>query len=145
MSDIISNYQRWKQEGEDLRAKAKQAIEARFREVLLEAVQLAEEYKHDFGKPLTPPSPVTSFKYKAVVRTASKSKPASKEAPPQASRSKSAAPAPNEKPDPAVTALTKKLAAARKKLEAARAAGRPTKNFEDRVYEVEDELRLAQK
>jgi hypothetical protein len=30
-----------------------------------------------------------------------------------------------------------------KKLEAAKGAGKPTKNLEDKLYEVEDELRLA--
>ena len=32
MNNIISEYQKWKQQGEDLRIKAKQAMEARFRE-----------------------------------------------------------------------------------------------------------------
>ncbi len=40
-------------------------------------------------------------------------------------------------------ALEKRLAQARGKLEAAKAAGKPTKNLEDRIYEIEDELRLS--
>ena len=43
MSDILSDYQKWKQQGKDLRAQAKQAMESRFCELLKEAVQIAEE------------------------------------------------------------------------------------------------------
>ena len=49
-----------------------------------------------------------------------------------------------KKVDPAITALHKKLAGAKAKLEAAKVAGTPTKNLEDKVYELEDDLRLAQ-
>ena len=74
MSDIIAEYQRWNQQGGDLRAKAKTAMETRFRELLLEAARLA---------------------------------------------------------------------AARKKLESAQAAGTPTRDIDDKIYEIEDALRLA--
>lgn len=40
MSDIITDYQKWKRQGEDLRVQAKQATEARFRELLSEEVQI---------------------------------------------------------------------------------------------------------
>lgn len=42
-----------------------------------------------------------------------------------------------------MTALQKKLATARKKLDAAKAAGQTTRDLDDRIYEIEDELRLA--
>ena len=51
--------------GEDLRIKAKQAMELRFRELLVEAIQVAEEYRSDFGASLKPPPAVTSFRYKS--------------------------------------------------------------------------------
>ena len=57
-----------------------------------------------------------------------------------------AAPAPVAAPvktDPKIVALEKQLAAARKKLDAAKEKGASTKNLEDRVYELEDDLRLA--
>ena len=133
MSDPISEYQRWKQQGQDLRSNAKQAIELRFRELLTEAIHLAEEYKADFGKALTPPASITSFRYKAGGKRPAV-KPAVK---------KTAAPV-VKKADPAIAALSKKLAGARAKLEAAKVAGTPTKNLEDKVYELEDDLRLAQ-
>jgi len=54
--------------------------------------------------------------------------------------------APREEPkvqNPKVAGLQKKLAAAKKKLEDAKAAGTPTRVLEDKIYEIEDELRLA--
>jgi hypothetical protein len=134
MSDPISEYQRWKQQGQGLRANAKQAIEQRFRDLLTEAIHLAEEYKADFGKSLTPPPAVTVFRYKAGAK-----RPAAKKGAAAAPK-----PAPPAKLDPKIAALTKRLAGAKAKLEAAKAAGTPTKNLEDKVYELEDDLRLAQ-
>jgi hypothetical protein len=40
MSDAITEYQKWKQQGESLRVQAKQAIEARFRDLLAEGFKL---------------------------------------------------------------------------------------------------------
>jgi len=140
MPDVINEYQKWKQQGESLRTQAKQAMESRFRELLAEAVSLAEEFRADFGGPLKPPANVTAFRYKASGKP--KSKKAGK--PPAV---KAAAPPPPEtkveKPNPKVTALEKRLAGAVKKLGDAKAAGTPTRALEDRVYEIEDALRLA--
>ena len=129
MSDPIAEYLQWKKQGGDLRAKAKQAIEARFRELLTEAVHLAEEYRADFGVVLAPPVAVTSFKFRAPAKKAVK------KAVPTAEPVKAA--------NPKVVALERQLAAARKKVDAAKAKGAGTKNLEDRVYELEDDLRLA--
>ncbi len=137
MSDPISEYLRWKQQGQDLRSNAKQAIEVRFREILIEAVHLAEEYKTDFGKALVPPPAITAFRYKAGAK-----RPVAKAAKKTAAPVAKATPA--AKVDPAIAALTKRLAGAKAKLEAAKVAGTPTKNLEDKVYELEDDLRLAQ-
>ncbi len=135
MSDVIAEYQRWKQQGGDLRAKARVAMESRFRELLTEAVKVAEEYHADFGGQLKPPVIVTAFRFKSG--KAKKAAPAAKKA------AAPVAPAPPAKPDRKVTALEKKLATAKKKLDAAKAAGRPTRDLDDRIYEIEDELRLA--
>src|SRR5437764_3487424 len=105
MTDVISQYQKWKEQGESLRGQAKQAMESRFREILSEAVRIAEEYRADFGTPLKPALPVTAFKYKASakpkVKKAAKAKSGTKapEAPPE----------PIAKPDPKVTGLQKRL------------------------------------
>jgi hypothetical protein len=135
MSDVISEYQRWKQQGEGLRAQAKHAMESRFKELMVEAVHLSEEYRADFGAALKPPPPVTAFRYKASARPKSKKAAKPKEPP-------LVAPPPS-KPDPKMTSLQKKLATAKKKLDEAKAAGSPTRAIEDRIYELEDDLRLA--
>ena len=130
MKDVIVEYQRWKQQGEGLRAEAMRAMETRYRDLLTEAIQIAEEYRADFGIALKLPAGVTSFDYKAGSgRKTKASAPAPTTAPV----------APEAKPGP----LEKRLATAQKKLEAARAAGAPTKNLEDKIYEIEDEIRLA--
>lgn len=138
MSDVISQYQKWKEQGQSLRSQAKQAMESRFRELLAEAVQVAEEYRSDFGGPLKPPSPVTAFRYKAG--TKGKAKKSAKKAP-DAPPAPAAQAAP--KSDPKVDRLQKRLSTAKKKLEAAKADNKPTRSLEDQIYEIEDEIRLA--
>ena len=140
MADVISDYQKWKQQGENLKTQVKQAMESRFRELLTEAVSIAEEYRADFGAALKPPPAVTAFRYRASTKT--KSKKASKPHPVKASEM-----VPQEskgqKPDPKLAGLQKRLASAKKKLEDAKGAGSPTRKIEDRIYEIEDALRLA--
>ena len=135
MSDVIAEYQRWKQQGGDLRAKARVAMESRFRELLTEAVKVADEYHADFGGTLKPPVVVTAFRYKSGK--------AKKTAAPVSKKAAPLPPAPPAKPDPKVTALQKKLATVRKKLDVAKAAGQATRDLDDRIYEIEDALRLA--
>jgi hypothetical protein len=136
MSDVISDYQKWKQQGEDLRSQAKAAMELRFRELLGEAVKIAEMYRADFGAVLKPPPAVTSFRFKASA------KPKAKKAAPKNAPVAAPASAPAVKPNPKVAGLQKKLDTARKKLDAAKTAGSPTRALEDKIYEIEDELRL---
>ena len=140
MPDVISEYQKWKQQGENLRTQAKQAMESRFRELLTEAVAIADEYRADFGAPLKPPPSVTAFRYKAHGKAKSK-KPGKQHAvkTPESARVESK----EQKSDPKIAGLQKRLATARKKLEDAKAAGTPTRALEDRVYEIEDAMRLA--
>jgi hypothetical protein len=142
MPDVISEYQRWKQQGDSLRTQAKQAMESRFRELLSEAAAVAEEYRSDFGAPLKPPPGITAFRYKA---SAKKGKKAAKKA---AAPAAAAKPAPKvevkeSKPDPKIARLQKRLAMAKGKLDEAKAAGAPTRKIEDSIYEIEDELRLS--
>jgi hypothetical protein len=133
MDNVISEYQKWKKQGEQLRLQAKQAMEARFHELLGEAVQIAQEYHRDFGAAMKPPASITAFRYK---------KPADRKARKSASP-KPPAPEPPPSVNPKVVALHKQRTQLQKKLEVAKAAGKPTKNLDDRIYEVEDELRLA--
>jgi hypothetical protein len=146
MTDVITEYQKWKSQGEELRAKAKLAMEARFRDLLLEAVKVAEEYKTDFGGVLKPPPAVATFRYKAgkVKKAAPAAKPgpgASKKA--EAPTAPEKKPLPPAKPDRKFLGLQKRLETAKKKLEAAKAAGAPTRDLDDKVYELEDALRVA--
>ena len=125
MSDPIAEYLQWKKQGGELRAKAKQAMEARFRELLTEAAQLAEEYRADFGVALAPPASVTSFKFKAGGKKVVKKVVAAAPVAAAATIAKAQVikmPAAG-KPDPKIGALEKQLAAARKKLEGAKAKG----------------------
>jgi hypothetical protein len=131
--DAITEYQRWKQQGESLRMQAKQAMEIRFRDLLLEAAQIAQEYHRDFGGALKPPASITTFRYKTTAGHKAK-KPAVKNV---------AAKPPAPSADPRIASLEKRRAQIQKKLEVAKAAGKPTRNLDDRLYEVEDELRLA--
>jgi hypothetical protein len=137
MNNIISDYQKWKQQGEDLRVQAKQAMESRFRELLVEAIHIAEEYRSDFGAPLKPPPGVTSFRYK------SSGKPKKTQKPKLAAKEASPPPKAVAKTNPKTAGLQKKLSAAQQKLEQAKASGAPTKNLEDRIYEIEDAIRLS--
>jgi hypothetical protein len=138
MPDVISEYQRWKQQGDSLRTQAKQAMESRFKELLSEAAAIAEEYRSDFGAPLKPPAGITAFRYKASAKKAKKA--AKKSEPPKATKEPQSKEA---KPDPKIAGLQKRLATARKKLDDAKAANAPTRKIEDSIYEIEDELRLA--
>jgi len=142
MSDVISEYQRWKQQGDDLRLKAKQAKESRFRELLLEGAQIAGEYRADFGAVLKPPSPVTAFRYKAHAKTKGKKASKPKSAGKVARAEPQIEPAP-QKPNPKIGRLQHGLAITRRKLDEAKAAGKPTRPLEDKIYEIEDALRLA--
>lgn len=140
MNDVISEYQKWKLQGDDLRAKAKQAMESRFRGLLSEAIQLAEEYRADFGATLKPPSTVTSFRYKASKGKAKKD--GKQKTAVKSDRGETHSPGP-QKPTSKVIGLKKRLATAKQKLEESKAAGKPTRPLEDKIYEIEDELRLA--
>jgi hypothetical protein len=138
--DPISEYQKWKQQGESLRSQAKQAMESRFRELLTDAAGIAQEYQRDFGTSLKPPATITAFRYKKA--GAQKSKQGVKTPVPRRQEPQAAITS-NPTSDPKIRGLEKRRVQIQKKLDAAKGAGKPTKNLEDKLYEVEDELRLA--
>src|ERR1022692_3864229 len=115
--DPITEYQKWKQQGESLRSQAKQAMETRFRELLSEAAGIAQEYQRDFGTSLKPPATITAFRYKRAA--AQKSKKAA------IPRPKAAAPDPQISRQ--IAGLERRRTQIQKKLEAAKGAGKPTK------------------
>lgn len=114
-------------------------MESRYRELLTEAIQISEEYRADFGVALKLPAGVAAFEFKAG-GGGKKAKPI---APVVVAPAPAPAPPSPSAPNPKLGPLERRLAAARKKLEAAKAAGSPTKNLEDKIYEIEDEIRLA--
>ena len=99
-------------------------------------MRIAEEYRADFGAALKPPPAVTAFRYKASAKAKQKASKANPAAAPKPEP-------PAAKPNPKVAGLQKRLATAKKKLEDAKAGGATTRPYEDKVYEIEDELRLA--
>ena len=109
-------------------------MEVRFKELLIEAAQILADYQADFGGVLKPPAPVTVFKTKQGAKPKAKPPVPAAESKPPASAVSS----------PKVAALERKLATAKKKLDAAKGSGGSTKTLEDKVYEIEDDLRLAQ-
>jgi len=135
MKDVIAEYHHWKAQGEGLRTEAMRAMESRYRELLTEAIQISEEYRADFGVALKLPAGVAAFEFKAG---------GAKKAKPTAPVVMALAPPPPPVPNPKLAPLERRLATAHKKLGVAKAAGSPTKNLEDKIYEIEDEIRLAQ-
>jgi hypothetical protein len=117
-------------------------MESRFRELLSEAARIAEEYRTDFGAVLKPPSPVTVFRYKARARTKSK-KAGEPKSVGKVVREKPQVESAPQKSNPKIAGLQKRLATGKRKLEEAKATGKPTRPLEDKIYEIEDELRLA--
>ena len=110
-------------------------MESRFRELLTEAVKVAEEYHADFRATLKPPVVVTAFRYKSG--KAKKPAPLSK----QAARVAVAAPPPAKR--------TRRSPRFRNSRRRGRSWMRPRRranrrrDLDDRIYEIEDALRLA--
>jgi hypothetical protein len=138
MENVIAEYQKWKQQGHSLRTQARQAMEARFRDLLTEAAHVAHEYQNDFGVALKPPPSITAFRYKSATgKPAAKAKKTASASVPLTEK------APEKAVNPKIAPLEKRLAQAREKLDAAKTAGKPTRNLEDKIYEIEDAIRLA--
>ncbi len=117
MSNTIDQYREAKATYQKLHNQAKKELVARFNQLAAELFQIQRELKEDFG-------------HKVTVPTKSKSARAPRTAPPK------------EPENPKIVAIEKRLAIQKKKLEAA-AAGKPDKPIKDRIYELEDEIRLA--
>jgi hypothetical protein len=128
-NNAIDQYRHAKSEYLRLRNQAKKELIARFHQAASELFQIQRELLEDFGEKIAIPS------------KAKKSRPAkgAKKPEPKHAPSEPTAPA-----SPQVVALQQQLQRARKKLADVQAAGKPTKVAEDRIYELEDAIRLAQ-
>ncbi|WP_031501036.1 hypothetical protein [Bryobacter aggregatus] len=129
MSTTLDQYREAKQNWLKLRNQAKKELVTRFHEVGAELLQIQRELLEDFGEKVSLP-------LKAKKGPAKKAAPAP--APPVAAKP---VPTPS-KPAPA-NPLEKLLAVQKKKLAEAKAAGKATKAIEDRIYEIEDDIRVA--
>ena len=117
MSTSLDQYRAAKADYLKLRNQAKKELIARFNELASELLGIQRELLEDFSEKVTMPA-----------------KPKKKQA-------AAASPAPNEKK---IAAVQKQIDGQKKKLSDLQAAGKPTKTVEDRIYELEDELRLVQ-
>ena len=122
MPNTIEQYREAKATYQKLHSQAKKELVARFNQLAAELLQIQRELKEDFG-------------HKATIPTKSKTARAPRTAP-----SKAPALLP---PNPKIALVEKRLADQRKKLEQALATGKTDKPIKDRIYELEDELRLA--
>ena len=104
-----------------LQTQAKKDLIARFHELASELLQVQAELKTDFGVKLTIPA-------KPKARKATKTAPK---------------PMPAPEPSPKLVALEKRLSGYKQKLEEGVKAGKDVKLIKDKIYEVEDAIRLA--
>ena len=132
MSSTIEQYREAKTQYLKLRNQARKDLVLRFHALANELLQVQRELLEDFGEKIA--LPARSKKGRAVkAGKTAEAKPAALPPP------KAAGP-----PSPKVIALEKQLNGLKKKLSDTQAAGKPMKAMEDRIYELEDELRLAQ-
>ena len=131
MSNTLDQYREAKNSYLRLKNQAKKELLARFHEVAAELVQLQRELLEDFGEKVAIPA-------KPKKARTGKSGQAAKE---QTKPSVEAPPAP---PSPRVLEVQKQLDRQKKRLADAQTSGKPAKALEDKVYELEDELRLLQ-
>jgi len=129
MSSTLDQYREAKQSWMKLRNLAKKELVTRFHEVAAELHQIQRELLEDFGEKVSLPTKPKKAVGKKIPAASIPITPVA------------APPAP--KHSPSVIGLHKKLEAQRKKLAEAKAAGKPTKPIEDRIYEIEDDIRLA--
>ena len=104
-----------------LQAQAKKELIARFHELANELLQVQAELRTDFGVKLTIPS---KPKPRKAVKVA-------------------ASPQAEAEPSPKIIGLEKRLTGHKRKLEEALKAGKDVKPIKDKIYEIEDAIRLA--
>lgn len=121
MPTTLDQYREAKNSYLKLKNQAKKELIAHFHALASEMLQVQRELLEDFGEKVV--MPVKAKKPKPVKPVAASVEPAAP---------------PSEKS----IALRKQLESQKKKLAAAKAANKPTKAMDDRIYEIEDALRL---
>ncbi len=121
MPTTIDQYREAKSQYLKLRNQAKKELIARFHELSGELLRVQRELLEDFGEKIAISNKPKKTRSKAVVPAAE----------------------PETSPEPAkVAAIQKLIERQKKKLADTQAANKPTKTVQDRLYELEDELRL---
>ncbi len=138
MADLkaLQSYLEYQKQATELENTARKEIQDRFRVLLEEAAQLAATYKKTFGGKLEPPKSVKTF---AVAGSAGRG--AAKSAKKKAAPSIAAPPPPPPVDLKKLNALKKSLATAEEKL-AASADDKEKRRLQDKIYMIEDEIRL---
>lgn len=121
MPTNLEQYRAAKADYLKLRNQAKKELVARFNELANELLKIQQELLEDFGEKVSMPAKPKRIKTPTAAAAGSPAAPDSGR----------------------VTAVQKKIDAQKKKLADLQAGGKPTKAVEDRIYELEDELRLA--
>jgi hypothetical protein len=128
-STTIEQYREAKNNYLKLKNQARKELVSRFNTLAAELLQVQRELLEDFGEKVSLPAKGSIVK---------------KPKPPAAAST----PVPNSAPDPVDTAkaasLNRQLDKQKRKLQELKAAGKPTKAVDDRIYEIEDEIRLLQ-
>jgi hypothetical protein len=125
MPNTLDQYRQAKQDILKLHGAAKKELIARFNELANELLLVQKELREEFGVKMAVPS-------KPKAARAKRGAPATK---------REATKAPIDSPE--VSMLEKKLVTQKRKLDEASKNGKPEKSIQDRIYELEDELRLA--
>ena len=127
MPTTIDQYREAKTQYLKLRNQAKKELIARFHELSGELLRIQRELLEDFGEKIA----ISNKPKKARPKAAS---PAGEEPP--------AAPPKAAAADPKIASAQKSIERQKKKIADLQAAGKNPKTAQDRLYELEDELRL---
>jgi hypothetical protein len=127
MSTTIEQYREAKAQYLKLKNQAKKDLLARFHALANELLQVQRELLEDFGEKITLPA-----------------KPKKTARPAKAPKVPEPEPEPPAPPSPKVLGIERQLEKLKKKLAETQAVGKPVKPIEDKIYELEDELRLTQ-
>lgn len=128
MPNTVDAYREAKMTYMRLRDQAKKDLLAQFYQLSNQLFQIQKELRDDFG-------------HKVAIPAKPKAKRA-KTAPPPGPKAVESKPA-ETKTSPKITAIEKKIALQSKKLQELASTGKPTQAIKDKIYELEDELRLA--
>lgn len=126
MPNTVDAYREAKMTYMRLRDQAKKDLLAQFYQLSNQLFQIQKELRDDFG-------------YKVAIPAKPKGKRTKKAPAPKAVEAKQV----EAKTSPKITAIEKRLALQAKKLQEFGNAGKPTQAIKDKIYELEDELRLA--